>query len=225
MEGTRSRRVDREPEKIEKRTWCFFDLDGTLLRRKSFPPFLLGWVLKHPRRLVRLVSLPFNLARWLCTGRKRVAFKEIFLTACMGGARRDEIERYVSEFWDAFLPLYQNDDMVSRLRWHHESGHSIYIVTSSFDFYTEYLLRIWPVKGLVATRAEWKADILTGRTVGGECHGLRKIRRIREDLGLDIQNIRYYAYSDSEADLPLLMSTRYGFLVKASKLLPWEREA
>ena len=211
MEETRSRRVHKAPEKIDERVWCFFDLDGTLLRKKSFPPFLLGWVLKHPRRLLRLLPLPFKLVKWLCTGRKQGAFKELWLGACMGGARREETERYVEEFWDAFLPLYQNDDMVSRLRWHHECGHSAYIVTSSFDFYTEYLLRVWPVKGVIATRAQWKADVLTGRMVGEECHGLTKIRRIREELGLDIQNIRYYAYSDSKADSPLMRHSRWAF--------------
>lgn len=210
---------------VSGRTLCFFDLDRVLVRRGSFLPFLTGWMLKHPWRLGKAIPAPLRCLYRFAVRRDRTAVKEALLSACMRGARRGEIDAFVVSFWDAFLPVYQNDDMVSRLRWHRQNGHAVYLATAALDFCVEHLTQVWPLDGIIATRAEWRADTLTGRIEGHDCRGVEKIVRIRDELGVDLHTTPYYAYAGSEADMPLLISTRHGFLVKPSAPLPWERSA
>jgi HAD superfamily hydrolase (TIGR01490 family) len=201
--------------------WAFFDLDGTLFATDSFLPFLFGWQRRHPKRLLHILLLPLNLAYFVLARKDRSYIKSAFLTAFMRGAKRSDIQAFVRVFWDGFLSKYQNDAVVNRLHWHHEKGHPIYIVTGSFDFYVEYLRTIWPVEGVIATRAEWKDNILTGKLVGKNCRGIEKIERIENELGIHLKNVQYYAYSDSEIDRPLLEYADYPMTVKSGKIQNW----
>ena len=69
--------------------FCFFDLDGTLIRTDSYLPVLLAWLRKHPGRCFKVGLLPFTTLAWLAFRRReRQYIKEAYLTAFMGGARR-----------------------------------------------------------------------------------------------------------------------------------------
>ena len=41
-----------------------FDLDGTITRRDTLVPYLIGYARRHPSGLWRLWRLPFSLARF-----------------------------------------------------------------------------------------------------------------------------------------------------------------
>ena len=202
-------------------TWCFFDLDGTLIRKDSYLPFLGAWLRRHPRRWFSACRLPFVTLYWLVARKGRRYIKEAFLTNVMGGARRSEIEAFVGAFWDRFLPRYENQAVLERLRWHREQGHRIYLATASFDFYTEHLATVWPVDGVIATRAAWNGDVLTGRVAGANCRGEAKVKRIEEVLGMSLARTPCYAYSDSAADTPLLTAAAHAFFVRPSGMSPW----
>ncbi len=199
---------------IEPNTWCFFDLDGTLLRGNSYIAFVRGWLRRHPRRIWHLGAIPYRYASAFVTGEKPAGLCEILLSVILRGTDQQHIDAYVPAFWETFLSTNLNMDMLNRLTWHHDNGHLIYIATSAFDFYVAHLKRVWPVDGVIATRAEWSDGVLSGRVVGKPCRGVEKMRRIETELNLDLQKTRYYAYSNNEADLPLLVNTHNGYLVK-----------
>ena len=202
--------------------FCFFDLDGTLIRTDSYLPVLLAWLRKHPGRCFKVGLLPFTTLAWLAFRRReRQYIKEAYLTAFMGGARRAEIEPFVADFWSRRLPAYQNDAVVDRLLWHRGLGHRIYVATASFDFYTAYLTKVWPVDGVIATRSGWDGDVLTGKVAGRNCRGAEKVERIAQELGIDLTRTPYAAYSDSEADAPLLRGAAHAYLVRRGSILPW----
>jgi phosphatidylglycerophosphatase C len=139
----------------------------------------------------------------------------------MRGARREEVEAFARRFWDRFLEGNENAEVVRRLRGHREKGHRVYIVTASFAFYTAPLADRWPVDGVIATRAAWDDDVLTGRLDGANCRGPEKLRRIRRELGVTLDGVESYAYSDSDADRPLCERARYAFRVESSTIRPW----
>ncbi len=204
-----------------KETWCFFDLDSTLIRKDSYLPFLLGWWNYHKRRVFHISLLPIKYVQYILCRRERVYIKESFLTAFMRYAKREDIEIFVKLFWDKFLPRYQNDAVINRLNWHYKNGHRVYIVTASFDFYAKYLASIWPVDGIIATKAEWKNDVLTGKIKGENCRGIQKIERIENELCINLSNISYYAYTDSKSDIPLLKYAEHAFIIKCSRIQTW----
>lgn len=208
----------------EETTFCFFELEGTLVRRKTAIPFLLGWLRRHPLRLWRILAVPFRLLACIPTRKDRPHLAESLLMASMRRARPAAIDAYVPAFWEWFLSAYRSEEIANRLLWHHERGHRVFIATRALDFYAAYLMRLWPVDGVIATRTEWRDGVLTGRIAGEVCRGVDKMRRIERELGLSLQEGRYYAYSGDESDIPLLMSTEYGFLVRVSTISRWERE-
>jgi len=209
------------PGDAESAVWAFFDLDGTLIRRDSYLPFLWGWLCAHPGRAWRAACLPFACAWALARGRGRGGLKQAFLAAFMQGARREEVDAFAERFWERFLRHNENAEVVRRLRGHREEGHRVYIVTASFAFYTAHLARRWPVDGVIGTRAVWDGDLLAGRLDGANCRGEEKLRRIREELGVALPAVECYAYSDSDADRPLCESARYAFRVESSTIRPW----
>ena len=99
--------------------WSFFDLDGTLVLKDSFLYFLLNWKLKHPQKILSLLSLPGKFILYLTSNHDRGYIKESFLTAFMKGAKRNEIEKFARIFWDNFLAKNQNETVVDRLYWHY----------------------------------------------------------------------------------------------------------
>jgi len=199
------------------KTWCFFDLDGTLIKKDSYLPFLFEWKLEKPQRILPLFTLPLRCLQYFKKDSDRSYLKVAFLTAFMKGAKRSDVTLFVGHFWKRFLKKYQNEAIVNHLKWHSENGHAVYIVTGSFDFYTEYLKRIWPVQDIIATRAEWVGDELSGKIIGKNCKGNEKIVRIEKELGLNLQDIQYYAYTDSYSDFPLLRYATFPMVVNSKK--------
>ena len=204
----------------ENRTWCFFDLDGTLILRDSYISFLIGWLSAHPDRLFHVTLLPMYYAYYLLAHKDRSFIKEALLTTFMKGAKRKDINVYVKSFWAKFLPKHQNTPVVKRLNWHHNNGHRVYVVTGSFDFYAEYLSLVWPLNGVIATKAKWKNDALTGKISGKNCRGVEKVKRIEDELGINLRKSICYVYTDSKIDLPFLKVVKYPMLVKSRQIIP-----
>jgi HAD superfamily hydrolase (TIGR01490 family) len=197
--------------------WSFFDLDGTLIKRDSYLPFLFKWKLKHPQRILPLFFIPLKLLNFYTKNKEKSYLKEAFLYAFMKGSKKSDIDRFVKDFWRSFLIKNQNDVLVNKLKWHSKNGHRVYIVTGSFDFYAEYLKNIWPINGVIATRAEWSGDLLTGKIFGKNCKGKEKKARIEGELGIKLCNVEYYAYTDSHSDCHLLKNAKFPVIIKANK--------
>jgi phosphatidylglycerophosphatase C len=197
--------------------WSFFDLDGTLIHKDSYLPFLVGWKLRNPHRILPLFALPAKWLHYLTKNRDRTFLKEAFLTAFMKGAKWSDVNLFVKNFWNRFLVKHGNEAVIARLKWHFNNGHRVYIVSGSFDFYTIYLQEIWPLHGIISTRAEWEGDILTGKIMGKNCKGEEKIYRIEKELSIHLQEVEYYAYTDSYSDFPLLRYAAFPMVVNSRK--------
>jgi HAD superfamily hydrolase (TIGR01490 family) len=207
----------------EDRTWCFFDLDGTLILRDSYIPFLIGWLSAHPDRLFYVILIPIYYAYYLLAHKDRSFIKEALLTSFMKGAKREDINVYVKSFWAKFLPKHQNTPVVDRLKRHHKNGHRVFVVTGAFDFYADYLSSVWPLNGIIATKAKWKNDALTGKISGENCRGVEKVKRIEDELGINFRKAKCHAYTDSKVDLPFLKSVKYPMLVNSGQIIPYKK--
>ena len=67
---------------------ALFDLDGTLTWRDTLLPFLAGYALRHPTRLLRLWRLLPARLEYAARGRDRGRLKSRAIRAVMGGDRR-----------------------------------------------------------------------------------------------------------------------------------------
>ena len=82
----------------ERRVVALFDLDGTITKRDTYIPFLLGFLLSYPARLWRVGSLPFAVVLHGLGLRDNAWLKAHFLAAVLGGASRSEIDPWAAVF-------------------------------------------------------------------------------------------------------------------------------
>ena len=107
------------------------------------------------------------------------------------------------------LPKILRPAGVEKLKWHHQQGHQVVIVSASI----EYWLKPWTDAigfGLLATQLEVKNHKLTGYYAGLNCHGEEKVRRIQAAYDL-VQFDEIYTYGDTSGDEPMLGLADHAF--------------
>ena len=196
-----------------------FDLDGTLTKRDTLIPYLAGFLLKHPSRLVRLPRLLAASAAYGTGRMSNAALKEAFLSAVLGGITRDVLQSWTQTFTERLIVNGFRRDAVQTLCWHRASGHYIVILSASVDLYVRPLGQLLGVDEVVCTEVEWQDERLTGRLATPNCAGDEKVRRL-EMLMERLPSRSVWAYADRRSDLPLLQRATHAYLVNSSR---WAR--
>jgi putative phosphoserine phosphatase/1-acylglycerol-3-phosphate O-acyltransferase len=106
------------------------------------------------------------------------------------------------------------------VRAHQNRGHTVVIVASAPRFDVEPLADELGVDHVVCTEMETKDGVLTGRVAGDRLTGLAKLAAIREFAarqGIDLGDS--HAYTDSDADIPVLDAVGFAHPVNATSVL------
>jgi phosphatidylglycerophosphatase C len=195
------------------KTLAIFDLDGTLVTRDSFLPFLVSYALQK-RRYGTLFVMPFWIALYIFRLISARTVKEKVLMLVFRGENRVDIARHAEAFCSNWVKSYLNETVVDRLRDHLGKGHRVILLSASPDIYVPVIGKSLGISEAVCTRVGWNNDICTGQILGPNCKGEEKIRMLCEYLQLEGEPGPSYAYGDSKSDLPLLRWVNQGFLVK-----------
>lgn len=178
-----------------------FDFDGTLTTRDTFVSFL---VRVAGRRTLGLAGA--RAAGSLRT--TKGARDSVKLTLCrsiLAGRHRDELTRLGEIHAADVLARHLRPDAVARLRWHHDQGHRVVIVSASLDTYLSPVARELGVEHLLCTTVEYDAEgRATGGLVDGNCRGVEKERRLRAWMEASGCDGPIWAYGDSAGDAELL---------------------
>ncbi|HEX2115875.1 MAG TPA: HAD family hydrolase [Alphaproteobacteria bacterium] len=197
-----------------------FDLDGTLVNGDTYRRFLLGFIVRQPKRLARTWSLPFALALYFSGVRDNSWLKTAFLTAVMGGVRRSELEEWSGSFVNDLIARGIRSRALARLRDHQAHGDYVILATASLDAYVEPLARRLGFDDVICSRVVWSEDgRLTGALADGNCYGRRKAECIARLLAASGRSEIDFAYSDHESDRPLLEWARSAIAVSPTRAL------
>jgi len=185
------------------RTVVVFDFDGTLARGDSLVPFLArvcGW----PRVSVALAALGPRIAFALAGRGNRDAIKEAIFVRLLAGRPASEVAaegvRYAASLRHG---TRLHPEMLERVRWHHERGHELVMVSASLSLYLEPLATGLGFDAVLATRlAVGEEGRLTGHYDGRNVRGPEKVARLEAWLGGDRPTL--WAYGDSAGDEELL---------------------
>ncbi len=190
----------------ERTVVAAFDVDGTLTRRDCVVPFLwrlgatrlvFGLARRAPRVIAALVRRDRDRLKGLATA---VAFRGRSVAA---------VEQAAAAF-GAEIERWLRDDTVDRLRWHRQRGHTVVLVSASYQPYLDVLGRTLGVDAVLATTLANDGTTFTGELVGRNCRGPEKLRRLDEWLaardGIDggRRGVVLWAYGDSAGDRELL---------------------
>ena len=181
-----------------------YDFDKTIYDGDSTMHFYLFCLRRHPRIFPLAVPLVRGAIKYYVLNRgTKTMMKEKMYRFLL----KIDIERDIPDFWA------KNRRKIKR--WYLEQKQESDLVISASPY---FLLRPicdeLGIKHLIAS----DVDVKTGLYTGENCHGDEKVRLFKEKYGGEIDEF----YSDSHNDDPLARLSKKAFMVKGSKLTPWE---
>jgi phosphatidylglycerophosphatase C len=199
---------------------ALFDLDGTITLRDAYLAYLLGFLLRHPERLLRAAPLPFAVLRHFAGQRDNTWLKTTFLRAILSRVPRHVLESWTESFLDRVLANGLRPGARKAIERHRAAGHRLVMVTASLDFYAEPLSRRLGFDAVLCTRAAYDAEgRVTGALDGDNCYGECKLRQVERYLAEEAAGLPVICYSDHHADLPLLRFATEPVAVNPSRRL------
>jgi phosphatidylglycerophosphatase C len=194
------------------RPLAVFDLDGTLVSRDTFLPFLISYA--RARRLVRpLVSLPVHLGLYAFRLLSDRAAKERVVASFLGGRSKRDVADHAEWFARTWVTPRLRGEVLAALRDHQQAGHRVILLSASPDVYVPAIARELGISEVICTRVGGSRDCWGNRFEGDNCKGAAKLDRLRDYLGCDSWAAESYAYGDRPHDLAVLRWVRVGFLV------------
>lgn len=176
-----------------------FDFDGTLTYKDTMFLFLKFYnPAKYSIQFLKHVPLFILLKLKLANAE---AVKKSFISSILKGESRYNIDKKAKLFFDENYPSLIREnalDFINNIdREHTES----YIVSASLDIWVQPFAEKFNMT-LIATKAEFKDDVFTGKFIGKNCNKDEKVCRIEAELG-DKKFDKIIAFGDTSGDKPM----------------------
>lgn len=195
---------------------ALFDLDGTLTRRDSLLPYVLGFCLRHPLRLPRLLVMPWHALRYLFLHHDRGELKQAFIVAALGGATREHISRWNKRFVPRLLERGMHPEALERLAAHRARGDYLVLMSASPDLYVPAVARALRFNETICTGVRWDGMVLSGELTTPNRRGEEKLRGV-EALRARHDGSQITAYGNSASDVIHMRACDSAHLVNASQ--------
>jgi phosphatidylglycerophosphatase C len=196
---------------------ALFDLDGTLTHHDTLLPFLAGYLVRHPLRLLRVWRLVPALLRFALAGRDRGLLKSRAIRAVMGGEARPIVEAWAQAFVAALHPdgAFRTAGLAV-LEAHRSAGDRLVLLSASPDLYVPLIGRMLGFERTVCTEIRWDGERLNGALRTANRRGEEKVRCL-EQLREEYAHAPMTAYGNSLSDIPHLERADRALLVNGNR--------
>jgi phosphatidylglycerophosphatase C len=198
--------VTATPDETRRPSVAAFDVDGTLTTADCVVPFLRRTV-GTPTLVRRMLRTPVGLTR-AGVRRDRDALKAASAAATFRGLPIELVEADARLFAREVHDRRLRREVVESLRSHADAGHTVLLVSASFEVYLRPLAELLGAHDVLAVRLEvGEGGILTGRLEGPNCRGPEKVVRLHDWLDRHAGGraaVHLTAYGDSRGDRELL---------------------
>jgi len=199
---------------------AIFDLDGTLTRRDTYVPYLLGLLARYPLNLFRASTLVGPLLLHLLGKKSNGWLKDRFLQVICKNVPRDTINRWSRQYGERVFNQRLRPQLLERLVAHRAHGHRILLATASLDLYAETIAQALKCDAVISTTTL----IDPCRLDSPNCYGPEKLRRVAEWKQQHEPESWTVVYTDHHADLPLLEWADHAVVVSPTpRLLRYAR--
>ncbi len=190
-----------------------FDLDGTITRRDTLLPYLMHALRAHPRRLLRLWTLPAILGGFVLD-RDRGRVKGALVRAVLGGLERRELARLTQDFLDRRLAALTLPAAVQAIERHRAAGDWLVLLSASTDLYVPEIGARLAFDEVICSEVRWQGEHLDGRLATANRRGAEKTRCVKA-LQARHPGARLAAYGNAGSDLEHLELSDAPLLVNA----------
>jgi phosphatidylglycerophosphatase C len=194
-----------------------FDLDGTLTRHDTLLLYVIGYLRRHPWRILRLPWMLIPAVRFLFDF-DRGAIKGSFMHIVFGGASRSSLQQWSELFVRRLVPTGLHAEARPTLERHRRAGDRLVLMSASIDLYVPQIGTALGFDECICTQVRWREDgRLDGRLASANCQGEEKRRRLAALLERDAPSA-VSAYGNSRGDLPHLRLAQAAYLINGG---PW----
>lgn len=181
-----------------------YDFDKTILPYDSTQAFFRMIFKKYPLLWLNLPKMGIAAIKYKLRYITKTEMKNMMYQSL---TQLHNLDAEVEYFWKKHQPHIQSWYLAQK------QSNDV-IISASPDFLLRPLCNQLNVQ-LIASRV----DVLTGKHIGKNCFGSEKPIRFAIEYNLaDIDNF----YSDSYSDNPMAVHAKCAYLVKGSKILPWD---
>lgn len=192
----------------------FFDLDGTITRHDTLLGYVLGFALRHPRRLAGFVAVLPAALRFGLGLADHGELKGALIRRVMGGASRREVEAWTREWIPSLLRRGVFPDAVAAIASHRAAGDHLILMTATVDLYVPALTAALGLDECVCSEVRWDGDALDGRLASANVRDEEKAHRLRRVLPR-FPGRPLMGYGNSQPDLAHLRLVDRAVLVNA----------
>lgn len=204
---------------------AIFDFDGTLYEEETFR-LLMDHLKTHPvhhtkyKKFIR-ASMPLYIANKLkiySTRRMKERLMQIYANCLLDISEKD-IHTFFEELAVKMKPDF-NEEVVARLKQHHEDGVYVMVLSGAYDLLLEKSLKNLPVDTFIGTTIPFKNGEIDGDTPLYPIQAERKNEMIEKFIvGKEIDWKNSYAYGDSLSDASVLELVGHPVVVQPEQSL------
>jgi phosphatidylglycerophosphatase C len=176
-----------------------FDLDGTISRRDTLLPYVMGF----PKILHALGQCDEGHV------------KSAFIHATLRGKTRAQVQAWNAEFVPSVLKHGVFEDALSRIARHKQEGARLVLMSASVDLYVPVIATALGFDEVICTGVQWDADRLDGHLNTPNRRGTEKTRCF-EALRQAHPGLITAAYGNAGTDLDHMRLADQPLLVNAS---------
>lgn len=151
-----------------------FDLDGTITRRDTLLPYVLGFPTGSARKALGMLLLVGTLVLFLLRLRDHGDVKARFIHMTLGDQSRDRVQTWTARFVPALLKDGVYADALKAIERHKRDGARLVLMSASTDLYVPAIGAALGFDEVICTRVRWNGDRLDGRLATPNRRGKEK---------------------------------------------------
>lgn len=204
---------------------AIYDMDKTITRRPTWPPFLAHAIRGRARwRMALLPAAGIAGLAYLAKAIDRAELKRTTQRLLLGGALAgDRLDTLAAAFADHVVATGVLDGARTQIAADRAAGYQLVMATASYGFYAGAIAERLGFDAAIATEgARDPAGALVPDIVGENCYGPAKLRMIETWLaarGIDRGDAHVRFYSDHVSDAPTFAWADEAFAVNAHEPL------
>lgn len=192
-----------------------FDLDGTITHRDTLLPYVMGFPMSTPRKLLGLLVFCGTMILFVLGLRDEGQVKSAFIRSTLRGRTRSQVQAWTAEFVPSVIKHGVFADALTRIAQHKKEGARLVLMSASTDLYVPAFATALGFDEVICTGVQWTGDLLEGHLTTPNRRGPEKTRCFQA-LQASHPGQTTAAYGNASTDLDHMRLADHPLLVNAS---------